>query len=109
MNDKHLNILLADDDIDDCKFFSDALDALPVSTNLKTLNDGEQLMNYLFENSDSLPDVVFLDINMPRKNGLDCLLEIKTNSKLKDLPVVILSTSNSEEKKNLNMKNISKK
>lgn len=101
MHNKLIKILLTDDDTDDCKFFEDALKALPIVTELKTLEDGEQLMNYLLENLNNLPDVVFIDINMPRKNGLDCLTEIKRNNKLKDLPVVILSTSNSEEKKNL--------
>lgn len=101
MHNKLIKILLTDDDTDDCKFFEDALKALPIVTELKTLEDGEQLMNYLLENLNNLPDVVFIDINMPRKNGLDCLTEIKQNNKLKDLPVVILSTSNSEEKKNL--------
>ncbi|MBB4801552.1 CheY-like chemotaxis protein [Flavobacterium nitrogenifigens] len=51
-------------------------------------------MNYL-ENSDLeiFPDVIFLDLNMPRKNGIECLIEIKENEKLKHLPVIIFSTS----------------
>lgn len=98
MNQKRINILLADDDIDDCNFFKEALEALPVNTSLKIVSDGEQLMDYLSENSDGLPHVLFLDINMPRKNGLECLSEIKKDTNLKDLPVVILSTSNSKEK-----------
>lgn len=97
MNIKQLNILLADDDADDRNFFKDALEALPLYTNLKTVNGGEQLMNYLSENSENLPDVLFLDINMPRKNGIECLSEIKKNQKLKDLPVVMFSTSNSRD------------
>ena len=98
MNSKQLNILLADDDIDDCKFFIEALEGVPISTHLTTVGDGEQLMKYLSENSEHLPDVLFLDINMPRKNGFECLSEIKQNEKLKDLPVVIFSTSNSQDK-----------
>ncbi len=100
MNFKELNILLADDDFDDCNFFKQALEALPLATQLKIVNDGEQLMNYLDDNAEKLPHVLFLDINMPRKNGLECLSEIKSNAKLKDLPVVILSTLNSQEKIN---------
>lgn len=92
---KKLNILLADDDTDDCLFFKKALEELSVNSELNIVNDGEQLMNYLDENSDNLPLVLFLDINMPRKNGLECLGEIRQNRKLKDLPVVIFSTSNS--------------
>ena len=94
MNLKQLNILLADDDIDDCQFFKEALEALPLTAQLKTVHDGVQLMNYLEENAEHLPHVLFLDINMPRKNGFECLSEIKHNDKLKDLPVVMFSTSN---------------
>lgn len=97
MNSKKLNILLAEDDIDDCQFFKDALETLPMITRLTILHDGEDLMNYLDENSDHLPHVLFLDINMPRKNGYECLAEIKQNEKLKDLPVVMISTSNKKD------------
>ena len=101
MNLKKLNILLVDDDIDDCHFFKEALEALPISTDLKLLHDGEELMNYLTEHAEHLPHVLFLDINMPRKNGFECLSEIKHNEKLKDLPVVMFSTSGSQDKINI--------
>ena len=90
---KQLNILLADDDTDDCLFFKKALEELQLSTHLITVHDGEQLMNFLSENSEHLPDVLFLDLSMPRKNGFECLSEIKENKKLKDLSVVMFSTS----------------
>ncbi len=93
MNSKQLRVLLADDDIDDCNFFDKALQALPTSSYLTTVRDGEQLMNYLNKNSEQLPDVLFLDINMPRKSGFECLSEIKENIILKDIPVVMFSTS----------------
>jgi DNA-binding NarL/FixJ family response regulator len=54
-------------------------------------------MNYLSKNSKNLPDILFLDLSMPRKNGLECLTEIKQNKNLKDLSLVMLSTSNSKE------------
>lgn len=95
MNTKHLKILLADDDLDDCSFFKHAIEELPMSAHLTTVHDGEQLMHYLSDNQEHLPHVLFLDINMPRKNGLECLSEIKRNPKLKDIPVVMFSTSNS--------------
>jgi CheY-like chemotaxis protein len=85
-------ILLADDDNDDCIFFRDALQEFDAPTNLTTVCDGEQLMEYL-RKAKYLPDVIFLDLNMPRKNGFDCLKEIKQNDRLKNLPVVIISTS----------------
>ena len=85
-------ILLADDDTDDCLLFSSALDEIAVATNFETVHDGEQLMNYLGK-AELLPDVVFIDMNMPRKNGAVCLAEIKASEKLKTIPVVIISTS----------------
>jgi len=90
---KQLNILLADDDLDDCIFFKDAVLELLPSTNLTTVNDGEQLMNLLINEKTELPHVLFLDLNMPRKNGFECLSEIKANEKLKLLPVIMFSTS----------------
>ncbi len=101
MKSKLINILLAEDDLDDCTFFKNALDSLPQETELKTVNDGEQLMQYLLDNSENLPEVLFLDINMPRKNGLECLAEIKKNILFKDLPVVVFSTLKSVDKINL--------
>lgn len=92
-----LNILLADDDKDDRFFFAKALEALSVPTKLTTVNDGEKLMSYLEKNSDKLPDVLFLDLNMPRKNGSECLIEIKANKKLNDFPIIIYSTSHNDD------------
>ena len=94
---KILTILLADDDFDDCNFFKEALAKLTLSTNLKTVNDGEELMQLLTNETIDLPNILFLDINMPRKNGFECLSEIKKNERLKDLPIVIFSTSNSRD------------
>ena len=101
MPTKNLRILLADDDIDDCHFFKEALESLPQTTALTTVHDGDELMKYLSENTERLPHVLFLDINMPRKNGFECLAEIKTNEDLKDLPVVMYSTSGSKDKINI--------
>ena len=93
MSLKKLSILLADDDKDDRFFFSMALESLTVPTQLAIVLDGEKLMVYLDENSHQLPDVLFLDLNMPRKNGFECLNEIKQNNKLNELLVIIYSTS----------------
>lgn len=88
-----IQILLADDDKDDCFLFREALSEIPVASQLETVHDGEQLMNYLNEHVEQLPDVLFLDLNMPRKNGFECLSEIKFNDQLKNLPVIMFSTS----------------
>jgi len=89
-------IFLADDDPDDRELFMDALNDTFINTNLITANDGEQLIK-LLNNSNILPDIIFLDLNMPLKDGFECLDEIKKSSKLKNIPVVILSTSNHSE------------
>lgn len=88
-----INLLLADDDVDDCLFFQDALEELSIENNLTTVDDGVKLMNYLLEAATILPDILFLDLNMPRKSGYECLLELKKDESLKDIPVVIFSTS----------------
>jgi CheY-like chemotaxis protein len=97
VNIKPLNILLADDDTDDCIFFKEALDELLLSTHLTVVNDGEQLMQLLINETNEFPDVLFLDLNMPRKNGFECLSEIKLSKKLNQLPVIIFSTSFEQE------------
>jgi len=97
MNVEKLTILLADDDKDDCLFFEDAINELAQSTNFTAVHDGEQLMQLLSNETNKLPHVLFLDLNMPRKNGFECLEEIKHNRKLKALPVVVFSTSFEQE------------
>ena len=92
MNGKELVILLADDDLDDCLLFKDALAELSFPSRLITVPNGEKLMQLLYDTVE-LPDLLFLDLNMPRKNGLECLLEIKQTEKFKKIPVITLSTS----------------
>ena len=76
-----------------------------ISTHLTTVHDGEQLMHLLHDETSELPDVLFLDLNMPRKNGFECLSEIKQSKKLKRLTVIIFSTSFEQEVVNLLYKN----
>ena len=89
-------IFLADDDKDDCLFFNDAIKELQLPIQLTTVNDGEELMRQLFQITSDLPHALFLDLNMPRKNGYTCLSEIKTNNALSTIPVIIFSTSYDE-------------
>ncbi|MGZ4063756.1 MAG: response regulator [Bacteroidia bacterium] len=86
-----LNILLADDDSDDRFFFRKALEDIAFPFTLVTVADGEQLLTYLKLNS--MPDILFLDLNMPRMNGSECLTRIKTNKKIRNFPVIIYSTA----------------
>ncbi len=88
-----LKIVYTDDDVDDRFFFSNALSEIPIENHLTILNDGEQLMHYLHNNYKDIPDILFLDLSMPRKTGIECLFEIKENELLKNINVVMLSTS----------------
>jgi CheY-like chemotaxis protein len=92
-----IHILLADDDKDDRFFFDKALKNIPVHTVLETVEDGEQVMAYLKKKKENFPDVIFLDLNMPRKNGMESITEIKSDDRLKHIPVVIYSTSLHED------------
>ena len=97
MNQDYINIALADDDEDDRLFFTDAFDELKIQTRVTTYNDGVYLMDYLNSEDALLPNVLFLDLNMPRKTGMECLKEIKANPKFNDIAIAIYSTSASEE------------
>ena len=96
MTNKPLQILLADDDEDDRLFFKEALEDIKIKTVVTTVNDGIELMEYLNQLDAILPDVVFLDLNMPRKNGIQCLEEIRKNPALRELTIAIYSTSGAE-------------
>lgn len=91
------NILLADDDEADCLLFKEALGELPVSSRLTIVHDGDDLMKELSKEAGSLPDVLFLDLNMPRKNGFASLGEIKRSTDLQNLPVIIFSTASAQQ------------
>ena len=93
MNTLKYNLLLADDDEDDRGFFKEALDELSFPVNLTTVNDGVELMDLLLNTTGNIPDILFLDLNMPRKSGFECLKEIKKIDKLKHLIIIVFSTS----------------
>jgi len=97
MEKEYIHIILADDDEDDRLFFTDAFEELKINTKVNTFNDGVELMNYLNKPDAVLPNVLFLDLNMPRKNGIECLDEIKMDEKFNDIAIAIFSTSSSEE------------
>jgi CheY-like chemotaxis protein len=97
-------ILLADDDEDDRLLTTDALKTAKLANNLRTVNDGEELMDYLYHRgkyappaSSPRPGFVLLDLNMPKKDGREALREIKADPVLRSIPVVILTTSKAEE------------
>lgn len=93
------NIFLTDDDPDDCLLFSEALQEVSghEKTQLTIATDGVKLMQALDESVPPAPEIIFLDLNMPRKNGFECLDEIRNDPRLKDIPVVIFSTSSNKD------------
>lgn len=97
MEKDYIHIILADDDEDDRLFFTDAFDELKMKTKVQTYNDGVELMEYLNSENSVLPHVLFLDLNMPKKNGIECLHEIKADKRFDDIAIAIYSTSSSEE------------
>src|SRR3954470_20640516 len=95
MNKDIYYIILADDDADDRELFREALNETH-KTMFKTAKDGLSLMQ-LLKDGKELPDAIFLDLNMPRMNGHECLKEIKKDKHLRKIPVLIYSTSKSPE------------
>lgn len=96
-NESTLRIILADDDEDDRTFFSEAIAELKMTNQLTLFNDGKDLMEYMHNPDSQLPHILFLDLNMPYKNGLDCLKEIRADQRFKNVSVAIYSTSSSEK------------
>ena len=100
VNGNPIVILMADDDADDRMLTRDALEESRVLNELRFVEDGEELMQYLTRQGKFVkpedsprPGLILLDLNMPNKNGLECLAEIRTDNVLKNIPVVVLSTS----------------
>jgi CheY-like chemotaxis protein len=103
--EKHpIIILLADDDEDDRMLAKDALTESRLANELHMVGYGEELMDYLYRRgryaalADSpRPGLILLDLNMPRKDGREALMEIKADPSLRQIPVVVLTTSKAEE------------
>jgi CheY-like chemotaxis protein len=90
-----MTILYADDDADEIDFFCHALKIIDYSVECITAHDGRQALDVL--DKISMPDLIFLDLNMPRLNGKECLRLIKNNERLKQIPVVIYSNAASKK------------
>ena len=86
------NILLVDDDADDLQLFKDAAGKYKSVHTFATANNGKEAIEYLKNNQP--PDLIFLDLNMPIVNGIECLRNLKDSATYKHIPVVIFSTSN---------------
>jgi len=90
----HKKILLVDDDPDDQLIFIDTLQEIKSDVECVTASNGVEALEYLSTN-DAAPSIIFLDLNMPLMNGFECLERIKKNHQLKEIPVIIFTTSNS--------------
>lgn len=99
---KELNpyILVAEDDEEDRMLLQDALEEVKLNHKVNFVDNGQDLIDELRRLSltnHSLPDLIILDLNMPKKDGREALTEIKNNASLKSIPIIILSTSNDKE------------
>ena len=88
-----LNILLGEDDPDDSMLFIQAVSECNIASVVSVAENGALLLSQLKCAETAFPDIIFLDINMPLKNGLECLEEIRTDAGFKNIPVIIYSTS----------------
>lgn len=87
-----VKILLAEDDTEDQELFIDALDEAQIASEVTTVENGQELLDTLRDESQSDPDIVFIDVNMPVKGGKKALEEIKKDDELRGIPTVMLST-----------------
>ena len=98
-----ISILVADDDSDDRMMIENALRENRFADKLHFVKDGEELMDYLLNRGQLIgavrpsPSLIFLDLNMPKKDGREALAEIKAHPVLRSIPVVVLTTSSVEE------------
>lgn len=97
-------ILVADDDLDDCEMIKEALEESRLINEINFVHNGEQLMEYLSDklqrpmnDGSHLPGLILLDLNMPKMDGREVLMELKNSPHLHQIPVVILTTSEAEE------------
>lgn len=97
-------ILIADDDKEDCDMIRDAFQESRLLNHLYFVHDGEELMRYLkhqgpYEDRTKypMPGLILLDLNMPKKDGREAIQEIKSNDELRQIPIVVLTTSQAEE------------
>ena len=101
---KSITILMADDDPDDCLLVGKAFKTSRLCNDLRFVQDGEELMDYLYRQGKyggpdqaPRPGLILLDLNMPKKDGREALTEIKNDPELREIPVVVLTTSRDEE------------
>lgn len=97
---KKFHILVVDDDLDDQMITNEYFESFSLHEKVKYLQDGSQALVYLTSLEDvELPDLILLDLNMPILNGTQTLIQVKRDARLKNIPVIIYSTSENENEK----------
>lgn len=102
-NALQITLLIADDDADDRMMIKDALEENRLANDLRFVHDGEELLDYLHrrgkyaQDTAPRPGLILLDLNMPKKDGREALRDIKSSPELRDIPIVVLTTSKTEE------------
>lgn len=91
---KEKDIILAEDDRDEVLVFELALKEVPIPVDMRHAEDGEVLFKLL---KNRIPDMLFLDVHMPCKNGISCIMEIRKNREYDNLPVIMYSADTSEQ------------
>jgi len=104
MKKTSFTVLMADDDPEDCMLVADAFKEVLEKSEFLTVEDGKELVDYLHrrgryrkESSSPCPDLILLDLNMPRKSGREALKEIRGHPPFKTIPIVVLTTSSADE------------
>jgi chemotaxis family two-component system response regulator Rcp1 len=94
-----MNVLVVEDSPADVRLIREALKNGAVPVEITVASDGVEAMEYLHraEGQEGAPDLMLLDLNLPRKNGREVLAEVKTSPKLKQMPVLIMTSSRSDE------------
>lgn len=91
-----MKVMLADDDADDRMFFEEALNATSIKHELTLFEDGFALIDYFSDPGCALPHILFLDLNMPGKSGIQCLEELRAIPRLREMSIAIYSTSGAD-------------
>ena len=103
-NGRGITILMADDDEEDCELTREALQDARLTNEMRFVHDGQALMDYLYRArsgddpaSHPWPGIILLDLNMPKKDGREALVEIRADEQLRRIPIVVLTTSSDEQ------------
>lgn len=96
---QEISFFLIDDDIDDREIFTLALKDIDSTIKYTTAKDGAEALDFIENNENFIPNFIFLDLNMPRVSGRECLVEMRKIVRLQNIPIYIYTTSSSDKDK----------